>query len=799
MKENGLLSVDSPLGKRAPDQKGSPIGVTRINPVQSYSGIGGLLQEFINNSDLDAWNKIKKKIDYTFNNLDLALKPLNDHTDFITEIKTRLDRGQKILFKPNIVSPINIDPYTHGSGMGSTACTEWGFMAALMRWFRERLDINYYQMALGEASTMTTSVAALFSMMNESGRIITPEAVIEGKSGDFIGGWGFYFVRKYLSETMSAGANDDPMNGFAESEAGTYIPMGQVSDKLMVYDLNRIAGDQTKGRLVKVPGGVNFKSITLHKAIVGGSKNDVDDLQHNPGCILINVPKMKVHAISLFTNAIKNLGIGLYPMQFSSEGGCKWDYSVPHKPITGIKGGLPHEVWVPRIDHTTGLPNRDSEGKYVVKKTGGISATMIDVIKALKNQDIFMLHIVDAIESVNEDHQGIGLGVIIPEGLIFTSIDPVALDLLCARFMFSNVTLEKAMGLNIEDGNGGKFPQAVPKPVLEDGNIVATPDFDCPLSRDVCFEKAEKEGLGNRKYFVMGSDATSGSQFVSLQGHLGAVKNSHFTDVVTDTLYFDRFKFPWDMQKTCFSYLEASDKLAGTSIKKEFLTTFDEDGDGIVTYEEFGRKGIWGTILHLSGDMISKLGSERFGYLKERFNIYARMLRYSDSLLNEDGHDVLKEYLIAGSCSAAFQISQLDMEIPDPFQPGLTCGNGNWPSFQLAKFFYMGVVLFGQGYPYMIGYPSLYASALLYADLTQNGGQYSSQLGGEPNLEAVNNYVDNAGKNGLDPLDFTLYIPMGYDNLTGKMVPNVEVTDSPSKIFTASFANENEKWPETRL
>jgi hypothetical protein len=245
MKENGLFAVDSPLGKQKTDHLGSPIGVTRIDPVQSYSGTGGLLQQYINNSDLDAWNKIKKKIDYTFNHIDLALKPLNTETDFYTEIKIRLDRGQKLLFKPNLVSPINIDPYTHGPGMGSTACTEWGFIAALMRWFREKLDISYYQMALGEASTMTTSVAALFSMMDVSDQVVTPEAIIEGRSGDFIGGWGFYFVRKYLAESMEPNAIDDPMNGFAESEAGTYIPMGQVSDKLMVYDLNRIADDQT--------------------------------------------------------------------------------------------------------------------------------------------------------------------------------------------------------------------------------------------------------------------------------------------------------------------------------------------------------------------------------------------------------------------------------------------------------------------------------------------------------------------------------------------------------------------------
>ena len=54
----------------------------------------------------------------------------------------------------------------------------------------------------------------------------------------------------------------------------------------------------------------------------------------------------------------------------------------------------------------------------------------------------------------------------------------------------------------------------------------------------------------------------------------------------------------------------------------------------------------------------------------------------SNILLNENGHNVLKEYFCGGACSAAFQISQLDMEFPDPFQPGLVCGKGKWPSFQ---------------------------------------------------------------------------------------------------------------------
>lgn len=791
--------INSALGKVSPDHQGSPVGVVRIDPDRSYSGIGSLLQEYINKADEAAWEKIREKIDHTFECLDLALDPLKKETRFHQEIKSRLAKGQKLLFKPNLVNPLNINPQSHGPGMGSTACTEWAFMAALMRWFREKLGVRYHSMALGEAATMMTSMAAFFSMTNPDGRRITPEAVMEGKSGDFYGGWGFYFARKYLADTLESGAVDDPMKGYEESVAGVYIPTGLVSDKLMVYDLNRIFDDKSKGREVEVVDGVNYKSITLHKAIVGGSRGDPEDIKTNPGCILINAPKFKVHAISLFTNIIKNLGIGLYPMQSSEAGGCKWDYSTPHRPVPGLKAGLPHEVWVPEINPETGLPKREANGNYNVKKTGGITATMLDVIKAVQDQDIFMMHVVDGIEAINVDHQGLGLGLKTPEGLVFAGLDPVATDLLCARYMFSNVSLKKALEVNIEDGNGGRFPQAVPIPTLEGANIVTKAGFDCPLSREDCFELAEKRGLGGRRYYVVGSDSVTHSPLISLAGHLGSMENGEFSDLITKTLFYDTFKFPWDMQKTAFSYLEASDQLAGTSIKKEFLETFDENGDGILTYKESGKKGVWGTLLYLGSDMASKLGSERLGFLRDRFNLYARMLRNSNVLFNAQGHDVLKEYFYGSACGAAFQISQLNMEFPDPFQPGLTCGLGKWPSFQLAQFFQMGVLLYGQGYPYLIGFPSLYASALLYADLTQNGGQYAGQIWDQPDIEAMNKYVEKAGTGEIESLDFTFYAPAGYDNLSGKPVPNIEITDDPGRIFTVAFAGGQEKWPEERL
>ena len=123
------MSVNSPIGRRKLDAAGSAVGVARMDAATSYVGSGELLQQYINQSDEEAWQKIKAKIDYTYENLDLALAALDAETGFGREVAVRVARGQKLLFKPNLVNPRNIDPQTHGPDMGSTACTEWPFVA----------------------------------------------------------------------------------------------------------------------------------------------------------------------------------------------------------------------------------------------------------------------------------------------------------------------------------------------------------------------------------------------------------------------------------------------------------------------------------------------------------------------------------------------------------------------------------------------------------------------------------------------------------------------------------------------
>lgn len=67
-------------------------------------------------------------------------------------------------------------------------------------------------------------------------------------------------------------------------------------------------------------------------------------------------------------------------MEVAKEGGAesfRWKYSLPHNAIPGLKGSMPHSVWAAEMGPVTWVPKRDSAGKYIVKKTGGILGTMM--------------------------------------------------------------------------------------------------------------------------------------------------------------------------------------------------------------------------------------------------------------------------------------------------------------------------------------------------------------------------------------------------------------------------------------
>jgi hypothetical protein len=273
-------AMASSAAKGGTGEKGAaPLGVARLDPDKSYKGMAPLLKEVIRSTHEAAWGEIKAKIDYTYQHVDIALAALNRETSFLSQVTARLEHGQKLLFKPNLVSMEAINPYTLLPLPGFLATTEWAFVAAVMRWFHDKGKISYYRMCVGEAATASASLAALYTHIKKGGRPVTAEAAIEGRSDDFYGGWGFYFVRRYLAETSDACLGDDPMQGLEESMAGISLPPGLAVDKLMVSNLNRIADDPANGRDISVPNAENFKSIILHKAIVGGDPSDSKDRQ----------------------------------------------------------------------------------------------------------------------------------------------------------------------------------------------------------------------------------------------------------------------------------------------------------------------------------------------------------------------------------------------------------------------------------------------------------------------------------------------------------------------------------------
>jgi len=788
--------VRSPLGELPLDDEGSPIGAVRLDPARSYQGIPALLKRVIEEESGEAWSEIRARIDYTYECIAHALRALEGETPFGRSVHAELERGRKLLFKPNTILATAIDPHAHGQGVGWLACTPWPFVAAVLRWFHDELDVSYHQMAVGEAATTLTADAGRLTLHYGRGRTITPEAVLEGRSGDFYGGWGFYFARRYLAEAHDPSHRDDPMRGFEDSVSGTYVPPGRADDRLPVYDLNHVQADPFRGRDVPVPEGANFQQITLHKAVVGGNPGDPQDMRDYPGCVLINLPKLKVHNMTLLTCAVKNLGIGLYPMQAAADAdpsSTSWKYSSPDGPVPGIKSRIPHQVWMPEAVDEMGLAGRDESGRYRVRRTAGMPGTMLDVIQAVAGQGIFMLSVIDAIETANVSHMGSPAGVAVPEGYVLAGLDALALDLLCARYMFTTVPMAEARRLSQELDLPSEFLRTVPLPTSDGRNIVSGFGLDSPLSRDRLPAYAEGRGLGRQQYHVVGRDLREGGSLASLQGRLGQLEGDAFSELLTSTLYFDFSKALWDLQPTVLAYAEANDSLTGSRYRRELLEAYDENGDGVIDYEEMGRKGHLIALLGATGYQFAAGAAEPYGFLRGTFQARAFHLKMCEPSYNRGGHDVLKEFGDTAACLMALRMSQTPEEHSDPFCPGLAWGKGNWPSLPLARQSFLSSVLYGTASPDFLDLFSLYAQAFQYADKTTNRGGYTGSLGPDSDWTAVERYAQAVAE-GSSPLPFTVYVPPRLGRCGSRELPNVEETDDPARILTASFRGGEEVW-----
>jgi len=777
------------------DTSGSTVAGVRMDASKAYAGIPELLRKVIDENDALAWNEIKQRIDFIVTHLDFAFGALDRETGFIAEVRAQVKKGKKLLFKPNLVSPTVVDPDTHGEGTGSPICTEWAVIAALMRWFHDRLEIPYSGMAVGEASTTTFFLAHLYG--KSLGKPLPTEAVFEGKMGDFNGGWTFWHVRRYLAEGLPASSEEDPMKGYEDSIAGRHIPPGRTEGRLMVYDLNKVQEDPTRGRTVPVPDGAIYREITLNKAIIGGDPNDPGDMKDYPGCVLVNVPKLKIHAQDLITSAIKNMGIGLYPTQCAHGTGrddTNWKYSCPPTQIPSYKGKLPHSPWVLEMDDETNLPKRDGHGRYIGTKTAGFSGTQSDIVRAVQNQGVFMLHVVDAIDTINISHNPDGQSTRNPEGYLWTSLDCVAVDLLCARTCFKTLPMAEAFRLKEENGWPTEFVRHVPVAKVDGANIVTGESLDSPLFRYDLYRYAESRGVGRQAYHVAGWDAVTETPLASLDGHLGRIEDGKFVELMTKTMYYNPLTFLHDMQKTVLSYAKASDERTGTSLYRELMETYDENGDGVIDYDEKGRGGLDTAQFGTLGKTLHMQATDPYGTLKGPFLETVFFIRNADSKLNAHGHDFAKGMALVTKANVAFNLSRSEIVTPDPFVPGMSFGKGMWPSWRTVEHLMTLGALYGLGAPGEIDLGSLYGKAFQYADKTLNAGGYSgstNQVQTDP--ASIGRYFE-AVAGGAKLLDFTFYVPMGYGSPGTAKIPNVEETDDPGKVYTASFDGGKEVW-----
>jgi hypothetical protein len=139
-------------------------------------------------------------------------------------------------------------------------------------------------------------------------------------------------------------------------------------------------------------------------------------------------------------------------------------------------------------------------------------------------------------------------------------------------------------------------------------------------------------------------------------------------------------------------------------------------------------------------------------------------------------------------------MSQYKEVIPDSFVPGMAWGKGMWPSWHTVLYVVLTSAIYGSQSPSHITLGYLYGLAFQYADKVLNNGGYTGSIDGQmSDPDSVDKYIEAVSK-GVDPLDFTLYVPPGYGSLEKVKIPNVEETDDAKKVWTAHFKGGQEVW-----
>jgi hypothetical protein len=182
--QHGRL-IKTALGEKYTDSNGAAVGAVRINPAQGYRRVPMLLKEYIDSGSRKAWEEIRQIVDNVYLAVSCAMESLDAEEPFSKEIAGIVESGKKLLIKPNMVALPSIDPQTH-EPMFMGTCTQWEVTAAVMRWFHDKCDISYNQMAMAEGGNTTTSEVVLVSRI--LGENVTTQALMEGKIGGHYGG-----------------------------------------------------------------------------------------------------------------------------------------------------------------------------------------------------------------------------------------------------------------------------------------------------------------------------------------------------------------------------------------------------------------------------------------------------------------------------------------------------------------------------------------------------------------------------------------------------------------------------------
>jgi hypothetical protein len=338
--------------------------------------------------------------------------------------------------------------------------------------------------------------------------------------------------------------------------------------------------------------------------------------------------------------------------------------------------------------------------------------------------------------------------------------------------------------------------QKIPMPRLEGKNIVTGEGYDSSFSRYHSLEHCEDRGLGQRRFYVVGNDLWHGGSLASLQQHLGRVDGGVFTELITTTMYHMPSKPIYDLQAAAFTYLELNDKLTGSDYKRQILEALDENGDGVIDFMEKGRGPTPGTMIYEMS--LDNLNIEPTEVMKLRFLMAVLTLKLTKKEWNADGHDLGEGRALRYALTRAFAMSQAKEEKPDPLYQGRKWGNGKWPSLQYILQMELFNHIYGQMFPDRFDVAmSPYGQAFSYADTKWNGAKYCNAQAMNRNEDVIVNY-HKAVARGDALLPFTVYVPRGFGSYGGVRIPNVEETDDPGLILTASFAD-HEVWRELHM